>query len=147
MRRVKDGTATAMVQSCHPNQCCDCAIAYEKGFGSNFDGLFIPLGAKKKCYKPSSSKDEARLHQFGRKDALCSLHGICITCGRRMSSDVLIADCVDLENLSASDCSRHTVQAARSHTRRQAAVSMCRRISQTLRSYLLCKRNIGQDEN
>ena len=101
-RRVKDGTATAMVQSGLPDQWWDCAMecscnlrnehdkmadgktADGKTSGVKLDGLLIPFGAKVSD-KPISSNDEARLH-----------------CRRRWSGDLRIADCEDLDNLSAS---------------------------------------------
>ena len=46
------------------------------------DGPLIPFAAKV-SYKPISSKDEARLHQFGKTYASWNLHGISITYGMR----------------------------------------------------------------
>ena len=40
--------------------------AYKKRFGCDFTGPLIPFGAEIN-YKPITSKDEARLHQFGSK--------------------------------------------------------------------------------
>ena len=42
----------------------DGRAAYETGFGVEFDGHVIAFGGKV-SYKPVSSKDEPRLHQFG----------------------------------------------------------------------------------
>ena len=53
-----------------------------------FNGSLIPFGAKT-SYKPTSLKDEARLHQLGVRR-------------RGWSSDLLIANGEDLEILSAS---------------------------------------------
>ena len=41
----------------------DGKTAYEQTRGEKFDGLMIPCGAEV-CYKPISSKDESRVHQF-----------------------------------------------------------------------------------
>ena len=57
-------------------------IAYETRHGVKFDAPLIPFGAKV-SFKPISSKDEARLHQF-HKNTSRNLHGMCVVCGARM---------------------------------------------------------------
>ena len=43
----------------------DGKTAYEQTLGEKFDGLLIPFGAEV-CHRPMSSKDEVRLHFFGK---------------------------------------------------------------------------------
>ena len=73
-----------------------------------FDGPLIPFRAKA-SYKHVSSKDESRLHQFGKKMLLQSLHGRCISCGGGWSGHLLTADCKDLENLYIRRCKHQDV--------------------------------------
>ena len=65
-------------------------------------GFLIPFGATV-SYKPISSKDEARLHQFGKKMLPGIFMGNVLDAGGGWSGDLLMADFGDLENLSASD--------------------------------------------
>ena len=139
-----------MVQSGLPDEWWDCAtecychlrnvhdkMADDKTahdiFGVKFDGPLIPFGVRAR-YKPISSIDEARLYQCGKKkDASCNFQVLRAEGG--WSGDLLIAGCEDPENLLASRHSRQAVQAPGSRTGRKAFVSMCRRISQTLRFF------------
>ena len=57
-QRVKEGTATATVQSGLPDQWWDCAMACTTRWP-------MSRGAEG-SYKPTSSKDDARLQQFGK---------------------------------------------------------------------------------
>ena len=101
----------------------DGKTAYEKNVSVAFDGPSIPFGAKD-SHKPIPTKDESRPHQFDNKmlPGIFVLH--VLRAGRRgRSGDSLIADCGDVENLSAE-----------SRTRRKAVVPTCGRIFQTLRS-------------
>ena len=70
---------------------------YERRFGETCKGPVIPFGAIV-VYHPISARDQARLHQFGKK----VLPGILITWGI-WKRDVLIADLEDLEKLHASE--------------------------------------------
>ena len=112
-----------MVDSGLPDEWCDCAmecycslrivrdkmahgnIAYEKRCDVKFDGPLIPFGATVSS-KPISSKDEAKLHQFGKK-VLPGTFMEYVSRGRGWSSDLLIADCKDLESLSKESCRSH----------------------------------------
>ena len=76
----------------------------------------IPFGANA-SNKPISESDEGRLHQFGKKMKLGIFMGHESRAGRGWSGDLLIADCEDPENLSASDTGNRT--------RRKAVVCMC----------------------
>ena len=88
-----------MVQSGLPEEWCDCdglvqlpaELARQYGHGQDivgeyidvntFDGKVIPLGAKI-SYKPISSKDLPRLHQFGQV-AAWNVHGLCFSRGEQ----------------------------------------------------------------
>ena len=80
----------------------DGKTACAKRFAVEFNALLIPFEANASC-KPISSKDEAKLHQFGNKMLPRLLMGYVIRAGGGWSGELLIADCEDLENLSASD--------------------------------------------
>ena len=98
VRRLQEGTATAMVQCGLPDQwrdrakeCCCCLrnaynkmadskTTYEKGCCVTFDGLLIPFGAKVSC-KPISREECASIWQ---RDASQNLRGIRATCEERM---------------------------------------------------------------
>ena len=120
----------------------DGKTAYEKRCGVKFDGPLIPFGAQI-SYKPTSSKDEAKLHPFGKR-----MHpGI-------FTGNVLRAG-EDEQAICSSQIAktlRQTDQAPRSRRRKKAVVSMCRRICQALqlpqppRGEKLAKRNPDQDE-
>ena len=103
--------------------------ACEKSCGVKCDGALIPFGAKV-SYKPISSKDEAKLHQFGeKKDASRNLHGLCPTCGTRVVGGFAHRRLRTPQEPVSLRHTRQTVQAPRSRSGRKALVSMCRRIS------------------
>ena len=58
---------------------------------------------QKAATHPMSSEDESRLHQFDKKMLLGRLKGHVLRAVRGCSGDLLIADCEELENLSASE--------------------------------------------
>ena len=62
----------------------------------------MPFGAKASL-KSVSSKDEARLHQFGKKMLPRIFMGYVLRVEKGWSGDLLTADCQDLEILSASE--------------------------------------------
>ena len=96
-------------------------------FGEQIDGLLTPLGSKVR-YQPISSKDEARLHNFGKKVLPRILMGYALRAGGGRSGDLLIADCEDHENLSASDV--HVTRFRHQEVAQgKVVISMCRRIS------------------
>ena len=45
---------------------CLMGTLYERSFGKPFKGPIIPFGSLVECY-PISAKDQARIHQFGKK--------------------------------------------------------------------------------
>ena len=84
VRRVKEGTSAAMLQSgLDENWCADSMECYiylrnvqdlmsdgntscERRFGKPFEGPIIPFGSLVEYY-PISAKDQSRIHQFGKK--------------------------------------------------------------------------------
>ena len=93
VRRVKEGTSCALVQSAlsgewwreasntycflrNVTEVLACgSTAYEKRFNEKFTGPIIPFGAEI-AYLPSARRDEDRLHKFGKKtlsDFCCRL--------------------------------------------------------------------------
>ena len=84
VRRVKEGTSGVLLQSGHdgkwwsdPLECCcylrnvqdflaEGKTPYERRFGEPLKGPIMPFGAMIE-YHPSSPKDLARIHQFGKK--------------------------------------------------------------------------------
>ena len=84
VRRVKEGTSAVLLQSglderwwsdslecyCHlrniQDLLADGKTPYERRFGEPFKGPIIPCGAMIE-YHPTSPKDQARIHQFGKK--------------------------------------------------------------------------------
>ena len=84
VRRVKEGTASALFQSGFPEEwwdeamTCYCFLhnvhdllrdgmtAFERRFADGFVGPIIPFGAQVE-YKPARESDVQRLHAFGKK--------------------------------------------------------------------------------
>ena len=62
----------------------------------------MPLGALVECY-PLSPRDQARLHQFGKKFLPRIFLGYALIARRIWKGDILIAEKEDLENLDASE--------------------------------------------
>ena len=84
VRRVKEGTSAVLLQSgldeswwadsmdCYTylrniqDLLSDGKTPYERRFGQRFKGPVIPAGAMVECH-PISSRDQSRLHQFGKQ--------------------------------------------------------------------------------
>ena len=75
---------------------------YERRFVEPFKGPITPFGAMVE-YHPSSPKDQARIHQFGRKVLPGFFLGCALTAGRIWKGDILIADLDDLEKLDETN--------------------------------------------
>ena len=119
--------------------------ACEKQLVVQFDGLFIPFVSKASC-KPTSSTDEARLHESWQHDAFRNLHGKCITCGGRMVRRFGKRGLRRPREPVRLRCSHQTVQTPGSRTRRKPVVSMCRRTSEALRSSSTPTRRNAREE-
>ena len=86
---------------------------YERRHGEPYKGPIIPFGALVE-YHPISPRDQARIHQFGKK----VLPGIFLRyeliAVRFWKGDILIADLKDLEKLDASEVHPRRINAKRS---------------------------------
>ena len=74
---------------------------YKRRFGQPFKGLIILFGSLVE-YHTISSKDQSRIHQFGKKVLLGLFLGYALYAGRIWKGDVLIADLEELETMDAS---------------------------------------------
>ena len=117
VRRVKDGTSAVLLQSglderwwsdslecyCYlrnvQDLLADGKTPYERRFGEPFKGPTIPFGAMVE-YHPSSPKDQARIHQFGKKVLPAIFLGCELIAGE---FGILIADLEDFEKFDASN--------------------------------------------
>ena len=75
---------------------------YERRFGEPIKGSIIPFGAMVECH-PISPRDQARVHQFGKKILPGIFLGYELIAERIWKGDILIADLEELENLDASE--------------------------------------------
>ena len=64
---------------------------YERRFGKPFRGPIIPCGSFVE-YHPITAKDQARIHQFGKKVLPGLFFGYALYAGRIWKGDVLVAD-------------------------------------------------------
>ena len=120
MRRVKEGTSAALLQS-GPNEtwwadsveCYTCLrnitdlssdgkTPYERRFGQPLEGPIVPFGSLVECH-PTTAKDQSRIHQFGKKVSPGLFLGYALYAGRIWKGDVLIADLEELETMDASE--------------------------------------------
>ena len=80
----------------------DWTTPYERCFGEPIKGPIIPFGAMIE-YHPSSPKDQAKIHQFGKKVLPGIFLGSELIAGGIWKVHILIADLEDLEKLEASE--------------------------------------------
>ena len=80
----------------------DGKILNERRFGETFQGPIITFGAMVQD-DPISPKDQARIHQFGKKVKLGIFLGYELIAERLRKGDILIADLEELEKLDAPD--------------------------------------------
>ena len=71
-------------------------------FGQPFKGPIIPFGSLVE-YHPKTSKDQSRIHQFGKKVLPGFFLGYALYAGRIWKGDVLVADLEVLETMDASE--------------------------------------------
>ena len=120
MRRVKEGTSAVLLQSglneswwadsmeCYTNLrsitdlLSDGKMPYEERFGQPFIGLIIPFGSLVEFHL-ITSKDQSRIHQFGKKVLPGLFLGYALHAGGIWKGDVLIADLKELETMDASE--------------------------------------------
>ena len=120
VRRVKEGTSAVLLQSglnkswwadsmeCYTylrnvtDLLSDGKTPYERRFGQPFGGPIIPFGSLVECH-PVTTKDQSRIHQFGKKVLPGSILGYTLYAGGIWKGDVLIADLEELETMDASE--------------------------------------------
>ena len=120
VRRVKEGTSAVLLQSgldekwwadsmecsCHlrsvQDLLADGKTPYERRFGESFKGPIFPFGASVEYY-PMSARDQARLHQCGKKVLPGIFLEFALIAGGIWKGYILIADIEGLENLEASE--------------------------------------------
>ena len=75
---------------------------HERRFGEPFKSPIIPLGALVECH-PISTRDQMRLHEFGKKVLPGIFVGYALIPERFWNGDILIADLEELKNMEASE--------------------------------------------
>ena len=75
---------------------------YERRFGQPFKGPIIPFCSLVEYY-PITTKDQSRIHQFGKKVLPGLFLGYALYAGRIWKGDVLVADFEELETMDASE--------------------------------------------
>ena len=83
VHRTKEGTSAVLLQSGLGAKCSDGRTPYERPFGEPCKSPVIPFGAMVE-YLPNSSRDESRLHQFGKKVLLGMLLGYALIAGENL---------------------------------------------------------------
>ena len=120
VRRIKEGTSAELLQSgldekwwadsvecyCHlrnvQDLLADGKTPYESRFEEPFKGPTVPFGAMVECH-PISSRDQSRLHQFGKKVLPDIFLGYALIARGTSKGDIVIADIEELEKLDASE--------------------------------------------
>ena len=128
VRRVKEGTSAVLLQSglderwWSDSMECFCYLRNvqdlladgktpdERRFGEPFKGPMIPFGVMVECH-PISPKDQARIHQLGKKVLPGIFLGYELIEGRIWKGDILIADLEELSEFDASDIYRRRINA------------------------------------
>ena len=80
----------------------DVKTPYERRFGQPFKGPIIPFGSLVE-YHSITSKDQSKIHQFGKNVLPGLFLGYALYAGRIWKGDVLIADLEELETMDASE--------------------------------------------
>ena len=120
VRRVKEGTSAVLLQSglnenwwadsmeCYTylrniqDLLSDGKTPYERRCGEPFKAPIIPFGSLVE-YFPISSKDQSRIHQFGKKILRGLFLGYALYVGEIWKGDILVADFEELETMNASE--------------------------------------------
>ena len=120
VRRVKEGTSAVLLQSgpnaswwadfkeCYTNLrnvtdwLSDGKTLYERRFGQPFGGPTIPCGSVVE-YHPITSKDQSRIHHFGKKVLPGLFLGYALYARGIWKGDVLITNLEELETMDASE--------------------------------------------
>ena len=80
------------------NLSSDGKTPYERRFGEPFKGPIIPFGSLVESY-PFTAKDEAKIHQFGKKVLPVLILGYALYAGRIWKGDLMVADIEELETM------------------------------------------------
>ena len=75
---------------------------YERRFGEPFKGPIIPFGSTVEYY-PFTTKDQSRIHQFGKKVLPGLFLGYALYAGRIWKGDILVAGIEELDTMDASE--------------------------------------------
>ena len=75
---------------------------YERRFGQPFKGPIIPFGSLVE-YHPFTSKDQSRIHQFGKKVLPGIFLGYALYAEGIWKGDIMVADVEELETMDASE--------------------------------------------
>ena len=75
---------------------------YERRFGEPFKGPVVPCGSMVE-YEPISTKDQSRIHQFGRKVLPGIFLGYALYAGWIWKSDIMVADIEELDMMDPSE--------------------------------------------
>ena len=120
VRRVKEGTSAVLLLSgvgenwwadsmeCYTylrnvtDLLSDGKTPYERRFGKLFRGPIIPFGSMVKYY-PISTKDQSRIHQFGKRVLPGLFLGYALYAVRTGKGDTMVADIEELETMDASE--------------------------------------------
>ena len=120
VRRVKEGTSAVLLQSgLNENWWADSVecytylrnvtdllsagkTPYERRFGQPIKGPIIPFGSLVE-YHSITSKDQSRIHQFGKKVLPGLFLGYVLYAGGIWKGDALVADLEELETMDASE--------------------------------------------
>ena len=120
VRSVKEGTFAVLLQSgldengwadsmewcTHLRNIQDRKTPYARRFGEPEKGPIIPFGSLVDYY-PISSKDQSRIHQFGKKVLAGLFLGYALYAGGIWKGDIMVADIEELETMDASEiCSK-----------------------------------------
>ena len=119
VRRIKERTSAVLLQSgpdenvwadsieCYCNlrniqdRLSDGKTPFERRFGEPLKGPIIPFGSMFE-YHPRSTKDQSRIHQFGKKLLPGIFFGYVLLAGRKKKGDILAVDLEELEEIDAS---------------------------------------------
>ena len=137
VRRIKEGTSAELPQSgldekwwadsvecyCHlrnvQDLLADGKTPYESRFEEPFKGPTVPFGAMVEYY-PISSRDQSRLHQFGKKVLPDIFLGYALIARGTSKGDIVIADIEELVgrigNLSSKNQCKRSIDATKEWT-------------------------------
>ena len=82
----------------------------KRRFGEPFECPVIPFWAMVE-HHPTSSRDQSKLHHFGRKVLPGKFRGFASIAGGIWKGDILVADMEDLENMDASEIRARRINA------------------------------------